>query len=60
MNDVMGFALLSLGTGALYALVAAGVVVIARGAGVLNMAQGALVAWAAYAFHGLRDPWGLP
>ncbi|MCM3925729.1 ABC transporter permease, partial [Frankia sp. AiPs1] len=60
MNDVMGFALLSLGTGALYALVAAGVVVIARGAGVLNVAQGALVAWAAYAFHGLHGPWGLP
>ncbi len=60
MNDVMGFALLSLGTGALYALVAAGVVVIARGAGVLNLAQGALVAWAAYAFHGLHGPWGLP
>ncbi|WP_261562685.1 ABC transporter permease subunit [Frankia tisae] len=60
MDDVMGFALLSLGTGALYALVAAGVVVIARGAGVLNMAQGALVAWAAYAFHGLHGPWGLP
>ncbi|WP_101831241.1 branched-chain amino acid ABC transporter permease/ATP-binding protein [Frankia canadensis] len=60
MDDVMGFALLSLGSGALYALVAAGVVVIARGAGVLNMAQGALVAWAAYAFHGLHGAWGLP
>ncbi|EIV96082.1 ATP-binding cassette domain-containing protein [Frankia sp. QA3] len=60
MNDIMGFALLSLGTGALYALVAAGVVVIARGAGVLNLAQGALVAWAAYTFHGLHGPWGLP
>ncbi|MCK9895535.1 ATP-binding cassette domain-containing protein [Frankia sp. AgB32] len=60
MNDVMGFALLSLGSGALYALVAAGVVVIARGAGVLNMAQGAMVAWSAYAFHGLHGPWGLP
>lgn len=56
----MGFALLSLGSGALYALVAAGVVVIARGAGVLNMAQGALVAWSAYVLHGLHGPWGLP
>ncbi|MCM3887054.1 ATP-binding cassette domain-containing protein [Frankia sp. R82] len=60
MDDVMGFALLSLGSGALYALVAAGVVVIARGAGVLNMAQGALVAWSAYVLHGLHGPWGLP
>ncbi|CAO5149670.1 branched-chain amino acid transport system ATP-binding protein [Frankia sp. AiPs1] len=60
MDDVMGFALLSLGSGALYALVAAGVVVIARGAGVLNMAQGALVAWSAYALHGMHGPWGLP
>ncbi|ETA03261.1 ABC-type branched-chain amino acid transport [Frankia sp. CcI6] len=56
----MGYALLSLGTGALYALVASGVVVIARGAGVLNLAQGALLAWAAYAFHGLHAGWGLP
>lgn len=56
----MGYALLSLGAGALYALVATGVVVIQRGAGVLNMAQGALLAWAAYAFHGARDEWGLP
>ncbi|MEX5712654.1 ABC transporter permease, partial [Parafrankia sp. FMc6] len=60
MDDVMGYALLSLGAGALYALVATGVVVIQRGAGVLNMAQGALLAWAAYAFHGARDEWGLP
>lgn len=60
MNDVMGYALLSLGTGALYALVAAGVVVIQRGAGVLNMAQGALVAWSAYAFHGAHQAWNLP
>ncbi len=56
----MGYALLSLGVGALYALVATGVVVIQRGAGVLNMAQGALLAWAAYAFHGAREAWGLP
>jgi ABC-type branched-subunit amino acid transport system ATPase component/branched-subunit amino acid ABC-type transport system permease component len=60
VNDLMGYALLSLGTGALYALVAAGVVVVQRGAGVLNIAQGALVAWAAYAFHGAFQAWSLP
>ncbi|KPM57123.1 ABC transporter [Frankia sp. R43] len=60
MNDVMGYVLLSLGTGALYALVATGVVVVQRGAGVLNMAQGALLAWSAYAFHGASSVWGLP
>ncbi|MEX5631744.1 ABC transporter permease subunit [Parafrankia sp. FMc2] len=60
MDEIMGYALLSLGTGALYALVATGVVAVQRGAGVLNMAQGALLAWSAYAFHGAHTTWGLP
>ncbi|MBX6390082.1 MAG: ATP-binding cassette domain-containing protein [Frankia sp.] len=60
MNDVVGYALLSLGTGGLYALLAAGVVVIQRGAGVLSLAHGALLAWAAYAFQGAAEAWSLP
>jgi sulfate-transporting ATPase len=60
VNDAIGYALLSLGTGALYALLAAGVVVIQRGGGVLNLAQGALLAWSAYTFHGAARVWGWP
>ncbi len=59
MNQVLGFALLSLGTGALYALIGCGVVVVQRGAGVLNIAQGALVAFGAYLFAATSG-WGLP
>ncbi|WP_322753383.1 ABC transporter permease subunit [Frankia sp. Cas3] len=60
MTNLLGYAPLSLGTGALYALVAAGVVVIARGAGVINFAHGALVMWAAYFFSAAQENWGLP
>ncbi len=60
MTNLLGYALLSLGTGALYALVASGVVVIARGAGVINFAHGALVMWAAYFFSAAQENWGLP
>nr|WP_131747800.1 ATP-binding cassette domain-containing protein [Frankia sp. Cppng1_Ct_nod] len=60
MSDMLGYAVLSLGTGALYALVASGVVVIQRGTGVLNFAQGALVMWSAYFFSGAHEGLGLP
>ncbi|OHV75182.1 ATP-binding cassette domain-containing protein [Pseudofrankia sp. BMG5.36] len=60
MNDAIGYALLGLGTGGLYALMTAGIVVVQRGAGVLNLAHGALLAWAAYSFHGVAEVWGLP
>ena len=59
MNDAFGYALLGLGTGGLYALMTAGIVVVQRGAGVLNLAHGALLAWAAYTFHGAAEVWGL-
>ncbi|WP_007519011.1 ABC transporter permease, partial [Pseudofrankia saprophytica] len=60
MNDAIGYALLGLGTGGLYALMTAGIVVVQRGAGVLNLAHGALLAWAAYTFHGASEVWDLP
>jgi len=60
VNDAIGYALLSLGTGGLYALMTAGIVVVQRGAGVLNLAHGALLAWAAYSFHGAAIVWNLP
>ncbi|WP_045877712.1 ATP-binding cassette domain-containing protein [Pseudofrankia sp. DC12] len=60
MNDVIGYALLGLGTAGLYALMSAGIVIVQRGSGVLNLAHGALLAWAAYSFHGAAVIWSLP
>lgn len=60
MNDVIGYALLGLGTAGLYALMSAGIVIVQRGSGVLNLAHGALLAWAAYSFHGAAVVWSLP
>ena len=42
MTDALQFVLLGLGSGAIYALAAQGIVVIYRGSGVLNFSQGAL------------------
>src|SRR4051812_40634665 len=42
MNEVIRFALLGLGVGALYALSSQGLIVIYRGTGVLNFALGAI------------------
>jgi sulfate-transporting ATPase len=42
MNEFVQFALLGVGSGAIYALAAQGIVVIYRGSGVLNFSQGAL------------------
>ena len=41
MNEVIRFALLGLGVGALYALASQGLIVIYRGTGVLNFSLGA-------------------
>src|SRR5438128_579184 len=48
MSDVIRFAVLGLGLGAMYALAAQGIVVIYRGSGVINFAQGAIGTAAAY------------
>jgi ABC-type branched-subunit amino acid transport system ATPase component/branched-subunit amino acid ABC-type transport system permease component len=58
--DVISFALLGLGTGAIYALVAQGVVLVFRGSGILNFSQGALVMFGAYAYYELTTTLGLP
>ncbi|KQC37700.1 ABC transporter permease subunit [Frankia sp. ACN1ag] len=60
MGSFLGYAVISLGAGALYAFVAAGLLLIHRGSGVLNLGQGALVMFAAYLFHEAGDGWGLP
>ncbi|UXX91461.1 hypothetical protein N7U49_02130 [Streptomyces sp. AD2-2] len=48
MDDVLRFALLGLGLGALYALTAHGIVLVYRGSGVLNFAHGAIGMAGAY------------
>ena len=55
MSEVIRFALLGMGTGALYALTAQGMVLIYRGSGVVNFAQGAMGMVGAFIFYELRD-----
>jgi ABC-type branched-subunit amino acid transport system ATPase component/branched-subunit amino acid ABC-type transport system permease component len=56
---VLGFALLGLGTGAIYALIAQGQVLIYQGSGILNFAQGAFLMVGAYTYYELHalDGW---
>ncbi|MBN9622594.1 MAG: ABC transporter, partial [Actinobacteria bacterium] len=49
--EVIQFTLLGLATGAIYALVALGLVLIYRGSGLLNFAQGAVAMFGAYAYY---------
>lgn len=53
--SILVFAILGLGTGAVYALLSVGVVLIYRGSGVVNFAQGAVGMAAAALFYQLRD-----
>ncbi|MGC9667591.1 ABC transporter permease subunit [Planosporangium sp. 12N6] len=53
--DVVRMAILGLGLGGAYALLALGVVAIYRGTGVPNFSQGAVGMFSAYVFFGLRD-----
>jgi sulfate-transporting ATPase len=63
MDEVLRFALLGLGLGALYSLASQGLMVIYRGSGVLNLAHGAVgmvgayVEWEVKIEHG--QPWWL-
>jgi ABC-type branched-subunit amino acid transport system ATPase component/branched-subunit amino acid ABC-type transport system permease component len=59
MSDVVLFAILGTATGALYALVALGVVLVYRASGVLNFASGATGAAGAAVFYDLRDSHGV-
>jgi len=56
---VLQFALLGLGLGGAYALLALGLVTIYRGTGVLNFGQGAVAMISAYVFFAIRDDYGL-
>jgi branched-chain amino acid transport system permease protein len=54
LEQILLFALLGLGTGALIAGIALGVVLFYRGSGVINLATGAIAMLAGYAFWSLR------
>jgi ABC-type branched-subunit amino acid transport system ATPase component/branched-subunit amino acid ABC-type transport system permease component len=58
--DLIRFALLGIGAGAAYVLIAQGIVLIYRGSGVLNLAQGGLAMVGAQLFFSLRDAHGVP
>src|SRR3954451_3322795 len=60
MDQIVLFALLGLGTGALIAGIGLGVVLTYRGAGVINGAPGAEAMAAGYAFYSLRTVTGTP
>src|SRR5690606_4922030 len=59
MAEILQFIILGLGTGALYALGAHGIVLIYRGSGVINFAHGAMALFGAALFSELRDDHGL-
>src|SRR3954471_18117723 len=54
MSQFVLFVLLGLGPGALIAGIALGIVLAYRGAGVINIATGAIAMLGAYVFYGLR------
>src|SRR5260221_12731659 len=58
--EPLRFALLGLGAGGVYALVALGVVLVYRGSGVLNFAQGAIGMTGAFVFYDLQSSAGGP
>lgn len=60
LDTIIRFVLLGLGIGALYGVVAQGIVLVYRGSGILNLAQGAFVLVGAYAYYELSDRHGLP
>ena len=59
LTDIIKFATLGLGAGAIYGLCALGIVLIYRGSGVLNFAQGAVGMVGAYVFYLNRES-GMP
>jgi ABC-type branched-subunit amino acid transport system ATPase component/branched-subunit amino acid ABC-type transport system permease component len=54
VNEFLKFAILGLGAGAIYGLAALGVVLVYRGSGVLNFAQGAMGMIGAFTFYNAR------
>jgi sulfate-transporting ATPase len=54
-HDILQFAILGLGAGAVYGVTGLGVVLVYRGSGVVNFAQGAIGMVCAFAFYGARE-----
>jgi len=54
MDKILLFALLGLGSGALIAALALGIVLTYRGSGTINLATGAIAMMGAYVFYGLK------
>lgn len=52
--DILSFGIIGLGTGAIYAMIASSLVVVYRGSGVVNFAQGAFVMVAGYVYYETR------
>ncbi|WP_207844282.1 ABC transporter permease subunit [Williamsia soli] len=57
---VLLFALIGLSTGAIYAMLALGVILVYRGSGLLNFAQGAMALAGGYAYLQFSVRWDLP
>ncbi|HEY1831385.1 MAG TPA: branched-chain amino acid ABC transporter permease/ATP-binding protein [Acidimicrobiales bacterium] len=55
MNEIIGFAILGIGTGGLYVLGALGLVIVYRGSRTINFAQGAMATTSGYAYWQLHD-----
>ena len=55
LDDIARFGVLGLGAGAVYALTALGIVLIYRGSGVVNFAQGAVGMVGAFVFYDIRE-----
>ncbi|MFR9773751.1 ABC transporter permease subunit [Nocardia sp. SC052] len=58
--ELIQFAILGLGLGAVYAVLAESVVVVYKGSGVLNFAAGAQAMLGAFLFYRLRDDYEIP
>jgi ABC-type branched-subunit amino acid transport system ATPase component/branched-subunit amino acid ABC-type transport system permease component len=58
--EIIRFALLGIATGAIYAVLAQGLVLVYRGSGLLNFAQGAMAMVGAYVYYELTVKAGLP
>jgi sulfate-transporting ATPase len=58
MTTFLLFFLLGLGTGGIYALLGLSIVIVYRGSGIVNFANGALAFIGAAIFYELRDSWG--
>ena len=60
MINFLQFGLLGLATGAIFALIAQGSVLVYRGSGLLNLAQGAFAMVGAYAYYSFNGQAGIP